>query len=288
MATAPPAPPRWAIRRWPRSTRWSTTSPMPAASSLRTASALARPSVRAPTTRRSRSAPITPTSSRGWLAALEGSTARVSGVDSRASSSTWPTASTMSIDQGLRRSAARTPTVPDRTADSERAAQLVRYPSSAAACWTRRRLSSRTSGSPRMTSDTSDLETPARSATSRIVGRRGGPAAGSAMAGLRGRRGLAAEAGPRDGRSRLPGAAGRGGVGGGDDLGHRVGVLDGGVAALPAGHGDEELLGLDDLEVVIAHGDPGAGLEVGVVAQMGVGEDGGVALVGVAAAQAEP
>src|SRR5215208_6788066 len=35
-----------------------------------------------------------------------------------------------------------------------------------------------------MTSDTSDLETPARSATSRIVGRRGEPATGSAMAGL--------------------------------------------------------------------------------------------------------
>src|SRR5918995_2699104 len=287
--------------------RRAATSSMPAASSLRTTSALARPSARAPTTttgrspttsasrarpgtdpttsrpstRRSRRAPIPPTSSRGWPPALEGSTALVSSVVSRASSSAWPTASTMSMDQGLRRSAARTPTVPDRTADSERAAQLVRYPSSAAACWTRRRLSSRTSGSPRMTSDTSDLETPARTATSRIVGRRGGPVAGSAMAGL------PAEAGPGDGGDGLPGAAGRGGVGGGDDLGHGVGVLDGGVAALPAGHGDEELLGLDDLEVVVAHGDPRAGLEAGVVAQVGVGQHGGVALVGATAAQAQ-
>jgi hypothetical protein len=76
--------------------------------------------------RRSRSAPITPTSSRGWPAALEGSTALVSSVASRVSSRIRPTASTMSIDQGLRRSAASTPTVPDRTADRDRAAQLVR------------------------------------------------------------------------------------------------------------------------------------------------------------------
>src|SRR5215218_7892088 len=121
-----------------------------------------------------------------------------------------------------------------------------------------------------MTSDTRDLETPARSATSRIVGRRGGPATGSVMAGPRGRRGLAAKGGPRDGGNRLPGAAGRGGVGGGDDLGHGVGVLDGGVAPLAPGHGGEELLGLDDLEVVIAHGDPWAGLEPAVVAEMGI------------------
>src|SRR5215218_11307684 len=118
-----------------------------------------------------------------------------------------------------------------------------------------------------MTSDTSDLETPARSATSRIVGRRGEPATGSAMAGLPihrgttpavprtppGRRGLATEGGPRDGGDLVPGAVGGGAFGGCQDLGHGVGVLDGGVAALAAGDGDQELFGLDDLEVVKAH-----------------------------------
>src|SRR5215218_8900249 len=302
------------MRRCPRSTRWSTTSSMPAASSLRTASALARPSALAPTTttgrsptasasrarsgtdpttsrpstRRSRRAPTTPTSSSGRPAAPEGSTALVSRVVSRASSSAWPTASTTSIDQGLRRSAASTPTVPDRTADSDRAAQLVRYPSSAAACWTRRRLSSRTSGSPRMTSDTSDLETPARSATSRMVGRRGGPATGSAMAGPRGRRGLATEAGPRDGRDLLPAAVGGRALRRGHHLGRRQGVVDRAGLAPAAGHGHEELLGLDDLEVVVAHGDPRARLEAAVVAQVGVAEHGGIALVGATAAQAHP
>src|SRR5829696_6238437 len=167
-----------------------------------------------------------------------------------------------------------------------------------------------------MTSDTSDLETPARSATSRIVGRRGEPATGSAMAGLPthrgttpvvprtppvlpgappavprtppGRRGLATEGGPRDGGHRVPGAVGGGAFGGCQDLGHGVGVLDGGVAALAAGDGDQELFGLDDLEVVKAHGDPGAGLEAAVVAKLGVVEHDGIALVGAAAAQTQP
>ena len=88
------------------------------------------------------------------------------------SSSTWPARSTTSTSNGFRRSATSTPMVLDRVLDNERAARFIRYPSSSAACWTRRRLSSRTIGSPRITSETSDFDTPARSATSRIVGRR--------------------------------------------------------------------------------------------------------------------
>ena len=47
--------------------------------------------------------------------------------------------------------------------------------------------------------------------------------------------------------SRAEAAVGR------DDLGVGQRLLDGGVALLPAAHRDQELLGLDDLEVVVAH-----------------------------------
>src|SRR5439155_1740723 len=74
----------------------------------------------------------------------------------------------------------------------------------------------------------------------------------------------------------------------GDDLGDLVGVVDGGVAPLPAGDRDEELLGLDDLQVVVAHAVARAGLEVGVVAEVLVGQHGGVSGVRAAPAQAHP
>src|SRR5690349_19772182 len=86
----------------------------------------------------------------------------------------------------------------------------------------------------------------------------------------------------------LPFAALGGGGGGGDDLGDLVGVLDGGVAALATGDRDEELLGLDDLEVVVAHAVAGAGLEVRVVAEVLVGQYRGVSGVRSAPAHAHP
>ena len=82
----------------------------------------------------------------------------------------------------------------------------------------------------------------------------------------------------------LPLAVLGGGGGRRDHLGVGEGLLDGGVALLAAGHGDQELLGLDDLEVVVAHAVARARLECGVVALGGVAQDGGVALVGAGAA----
>src|SRR4051794_22788175 len=52
--------------------------------------------------------------------------------------------------------------------------------------------------------------------------------------------------------------------GGRDDLGVSQGLVDGGVELLTTGHRDEELLRLDHLQVVVAHGVAGAGLEMGV------------------------
>src|SRR5215216_4466364 len=99
-----------------------------------------------------------------------------------------------------------------------------------------------------MTSDTSDLETPARSATSRMVGRRGGPATCSAMAGAPILRGTT-PAVPRDGRDLVPAAVGGRALGRRHHLGRRQGVVDRAVGTLAPGHGDQELLGLDNLEV---------------------------------------
>ena len=52
------------------------------------------------------------------------------------------------------------------------------------------------------------------------------------------------------------------------------------LRCLSSGDGDQELLGLDHLEVVVAHAVARAGLEAGVVTLGGVAQDGGVALVG--------
>src|SRR3954469_1248208 len=89
------------------------------------------------------------------------------------------------------------------------------------------------------------------------------------------------------GYPRPPAAVGGRG-GGGDDLGDVVGVVDGGVAALAAADGDEELLRFDDLEVVVAHAVAGARLEVAVVAEVLVGQHGGVSGVRAAPADAYP
>src|SRR6266536_2233433 len=86
----------------------------------------------------------------------------------------------------------------------------------------------------------------------------------------------------------LPPAALRGRGGGGDDLGDVVGVVDGGVAALAAADGDQELLRFDDLEVVVAHAVARSGLEVAVVAEGLVGQHGRVAGVRSTPAQAHP
>src|SRR6266516_3456216 len=97
-----------------------------------------------------------------------------------------------------------------------------------------------------------------------------------------------AEGRARHRRNLLPGAAlGRRGCCR-DDFGDMVGVIGCGVAAFPADHRDEELPRLDDLEVVVAHAVAGARLEVRVVAEVGVTEDGGVAAVRAAAADADP
>src|SRR6266508_4036733 len=89
-------------------------------------------------------------------------------------------------------------------------------------------------------------------------------------------------------RHPLPRAAVGGSRGGRDHLGHVVRIVDGGVAALAAGHRDEELLRLDDLEVVVPHAVTGAGLEMRVVAQVSVAQHRGVAVVGTTATDADP
>src|SRR5690348_7553647 len=96
------------------------------------------------------------------------------------------------------------------------------------------------------------------------------------------------ERGPGDRRHLVPGAVPGGGRGRGDDLGVRVRLLDRRVAPLAAGHRDQELLRLDDLQVVIAQAVARTRLEPGVVAQDRAAEDGGVAPVGAAPAQAQP
>src|SRR5207244_2901900 len=104
--------------------------------------------------------------------------------------------------------------------------------------------------------------------------------------GSRGRR-LAAERRAGHRGDLLPGAAFGGGGRGRDDLGHLMRVVHSGVAVLPAGDRDEELLRLDDLEVVVAHAVAGAGLEMRVVAEVGVAEDGGVAVMRAAPTDAD-
>src|SRR3712207_6629479 len=78
---------------------------------------------------------------------------------------------TVSAKNGLRRSERRTPMVCVRPRTRPRASSLGRYPSSAAARSTAARRFSLTLGAPRITSETRDLETRARSATSSIVAR---------------------------------------------------------------------------------------------------------------------
>ena len=135
------------------------------------------PTTSIPSAPRSLIAPIALWSIRGPLCPFAGWTALVMSVLSPASSRISAALSTTSTSSGLRKSETRTPTVIERTADKERAAKLVGIPSSAAACWTRRRLSSLTMGSPRITKDTSDFETSARSATSGSWVGASGPAA---------------------------------------------------------------------------------------------------------------
>src|SRR5213080_4016519 len=107
-----------------------------------------------------------------------------------------------------------------------------------------------------MTSETNDLETPARAATSSIVGRLP-PLRPSVMSGSDGQR----RAGDRG--NRLPGAGLRRGDRRGDHVCGGERVVDGAVLTHPAGsaglpspdallateHGGEELRGLDDLQV---------------------------------------
>ena len=76
----------------------------------------------------------------------------------------------MSANQGWRRSFSSTPTVRDWRSASCLAAALGRYPSSATARMTASRLAELTFGELRSTSDTSDLDTPARAATVSRVG----------------------------------------------------------------------------------------------------------------------
>jgi len=76
----------------------------------------------------------------------------------------------MSANHGWRMSFSSTPTVRDRRSASSRAAALGRYPSSATARRTASRRAGLTLGEPRSTSDTSDLDTPARAATVSRVG----------------------------------------------------------------------------------------------------------------------
>ena len=83
----------------------------------------------------------------------------------------------MSANQGWRMSFSSTPTVRDRRSASRLAASLGRYPSSATARSTASRRAGLTLGESRSTSDTSDLDTPARAAT---VSRVGLPVSGDA------------------------------------------------------------------------------------------------------------
>src|SRR3954468_14899124 len=83
----------------------------------------------------------------------------------------------------------------------------------------------------------------------------------------------------RDVRDLVPLAVGRRRGGGRDDLGVGQGLIDAGVELLTTGDGDEELLRLDHLQVVIPHRVAGTGLEVRVVTVRVVAQDGGVALV---------
>ena len=96
---------------------------------------------------------------------------------------------------------------------------------------------------------------------------------------------------PGTGATRVPGAVPGRGRGRGDDLGVRVRLLDRRVALLAAADRDQELLGLDDLQVVVAHAVARPRLEPAVVTQAGVSQDGRVPmvrLIGAAPAQAEP
>src|SRR3954447_21541529 len=167
-------------------------SPTILASALRSGT---DPTTSIPSTPRSLSAPTARLSIRGPPGPFDACTALVIKGLKPASSRISPTCSTMSVSSGLRRSALRTPTVFVRTADSERAATLIRYPSSSAACCTRRRWPAATQRSPRSTNDTSDFDTPARSATSRMVGRRSVPPASLILPPTVGRPQLTGQAG---------------------------------------------------------------------------------------------
>src|SRR5262245_57370505 len=80
----------------------------------------------------------------------------------------------ISAKNGLCRSETSTPTLKERRWTRLRATALGRYPSCSAATSTASRLSRLTVPAPRSTRETTDLETPARPATSRIVGGRSG------------------------------------------------------------------------------------------------------------------
>src|SRR6476646_9465336 len=95
------------------------------------------------------------------------------------------------------------------------------------------------------------------------------------------------EGGPRNLRDLVPLPIDRRRRRRGDDLGIRQGFLDGGVALLSSGDGDQELLGLDHLEVVVAQAVARARLECRVVTLRCVAEDGGVPLRRAGPAQCE-
>ena len=78
--------------------------------------------------------------------------------------------SRMSREIGMRRSRTDTPLVRVRCAINARAAALGRYPNSAAAARTASRLAVETRGEFCSTKATWDVDTPARAATSRLVG----------------------------------------------------------------------------------------------------------------------
>src|ERR1700712_3221722 len=88
------------------------------------------------------------------------------------------------------------------------------------------------------------------------------------------------ECGTRDLRHLVPLPVDRRGGNSGDDFGVGECFLDGGVPLFPPGNGDQELLGLDDLEVVVAHAVARTGLKGRIVALRGIAQDGGVALAG--------
>ena len=123
-------------------------------------------------TRRSLSAPIARPSILSPEAGRAGLTALMSSVLRPSSSSTSPARSTTSTSSGLRRSATRTPMVLDRVLDNDCAARFIRYPEfvsglvdPTALVLTHHRLTAHHQRDQR-------LRHPARSATSRIVGRR--------------------------------------------------------------------------------------------------------------------